>query len=402
MPQSLTNFDAALKDNYGPGLKNAINNSNPVLTECAKNTEDIVGREAVWSVHTGRSTSSGAVAELAALPSADRQRYTQLREGLAYDYHTIKVSGQAKHLTRNDTGSFARALESEITGAEKDIKNNQARAVLNKGVTISGTVYSGSMGLVSNVASAVLTFATSTLPEMRYFWKNQRVDIINPADATIRGTGTVLSVDRTAKTVTLVAAVAGMATGDFVAREKSFGNEINGLRHLISATTVFAGIDPANVPEHASIATGSSTTAISEVFLDQLAEDTADDGNGDEPNLYISDKLQRRKLASMLTAQKRYDGKEVTLKAGWKGLQLAYGPLLADRFTPTTSVFAIHTPSLVRFVGLDWTWDEDDGKVLYKALDDSDAIQARYKSYHQLVVTNRNSHGIGTLAEPTF
>ena len=33
MPQSQTNFDAALKDDYGPGLRESINNSNVVWTE---------------------------------------------------------------------------------------------------------------------------------------------------------------------------------------------------------------------------------------------------------------------------------------------------------------------------------------------------------------------------------
>src|SRR6266568_3528681 len=113
MPQSVTNFDAALKDDYGPGLRESVNNSSPVWTEATRNDEDIVGRQAVWSVHTQRSTSTGARAELAALPSADRQRYSQAKESLAFLYHTIKVSGPAKQLTRNDTGSFLRALESE-------------------------------------------------------------------------------------------------------------------------------------------------------------------------------------------------------------------------------------------------------------------------------------------------
>jgi hypothetical protein len=100
MPQSLTNFDAALKDDYGPGLRNAINNSNPVLTEATRNDEDIVGRRAVWSVHTARSTSTSARGELGSLHSADRQRFAQMSDALKFLYHTIKVSGQAKHLTQ--------------------------------------------------------------------------------------------------------------------------------------------------------------------------------------------------------------------------------------------------------------------------------------------------------------
>lgn len=402
MPQSLVNFDAALKDDYGPGLRNAINNSNPVFTEATRNEDDIVGRQAVWSLHSGRSTSTGSRGELAALPSADRQRFTQLREDLAFVYHTIKVSGQAKHLTQNDTGSFARALEKEIEGSERDLKNDQARGVHNDFTTIGATDYTGALGKVTAVAGAVITLGGSSTPEMRYFFKDMEVDIINGTTAAVRGSAVVSSISKSAKTVTLDAAPAGTAANDFVARKGSFGKEINGLRGLISATKKFANVDPATEPAWASISVGSSTTAISETVLDELAETVEMDGNGDMPNLYLSDHLQRRKLASMLTAQKRYEGKEVTLKAGWKGLQLAYGPLVVDRYHPTTRIEAITTKELVRFVGLDFTWDEDDGKVLYKALDDSDAVQARFKAYHNLAVTTRNAHGVLTLAEPTF
>jgi hypothetical protein len=65
MPQSLTNFDNALKDTYGPGLKNALNNSNPALTEITQKPEgeDVIGRQAVWSIHSGRSTATGSAAD---------------------------------------------------------------------------------------------------------------------------------------------------------------------------------------------------------------------------------------------------------------------------------------------------------------------------------------------------
>lgn len=402
MPQSLANFDAALKDDYGPGLKNAINNSSVVSTEISTNTEDVVGRQAVWSVHTSRSASSGSRTELAVLPTADRQRFTQVRDDLAYDYHTIKVSGQAKALTKNDTGSFARALEKEVEGAERDLKNNRARQVFNDFVTIGGTSYTGVLGKVTAVAGAVLTFGGSSVSEMRYFFKGMKIDVINGTTAAVRGTGEVSSIDRTAKTVTLVAAVAGAAANDFVAREGSLGAEINGLRGLISATKTYASVNPTTEPAWQSIELGSATTAISEVVLDELAETVETDGNGDTPNLYISDHLQRRKLASMLQAQKRYEGREVTLKAGWKGLQISYGTLVVDRYNPTPDLFALTTSQIERFVGLDWTWDDDDGKILYKALDGSDAIEARFKVYDNLEAVTRNAHGRLLLATPTF
>jgi hypothetical protein len=233
---------------------------------------------------------------------------------------------------------------------------------------------------------------------------------INPADGAVRTGGPyeVLSVDKAARTVETTAAVnAAIASGDYIVKASSdggtgFGNEIDGLRALISPTGSYANINPATNPQWASLALGSATTGVSEVILDEAIEIVETDGDGNTPELVVAEYAQRRKLASLLQAQKRYEGREVTLKSGWKGLQLARGVLVADRYCPTTKVFAIHQPELQKFVGLDFQWDEDDGKVLYKAHDGSDAVEARFKGYVQLGATNRNSHSVTTLSEPTF
>lgn len=407
MPQSVTNFDAALKDDYGPGLRESINNSNPVWTEASRNDEDIVGRQAVWAVHTGRSTSTGGRAEMATLPSADRQRYTQAKDDLAYLYHTIQVSGPAKQLTRNDTGSFARALESEIDGAEKDLKNDCARQAFGDAVSVNSIVSTGILCKITGVTSATFTpqspsGGTITAGEMRHFFVNESVDIINGSTGAVDATTTITAIVRTpgAETITLASAT-GLTNNDYLAREGSFNAEMNGLRFLVHPTTVYANINPATVPSWASIAVGSSTTAISEVLLDQATEGVETDGDGSTPSLYLVEHAQRRKLASVLQAQKRYEGREVTLKAGWVGLQVARGTLVADRFCPTGDGFAINPKELVRFVGLDFTWDEDDGRVLFKT-PTKDAVEARFKSYQNLEVTNRNSHARITMSVPTF
>jgi len=402
VPQSKALLANAMKDNYGPGLKNAINNAHNVINEVGKNEQDIIGERAVWSLHSGRSASTSARGELAPLATADRQRYTRLFEDLAYNYHTIKVSGQAKHLTRGDSGAFVRALESELDGAETDIMVDRARQSFNDFTTVNGVPVTGRMATVTGGTTTIPVLAGSTASEMRYFFVNMIVDVVIPATGAVRGTKTIVAVDRAAKTITFDSALAGTVATDIIVRTGNLNNEVNGLRGLISPTTVFAGVNPATVPEWASIAVGSPTTAISEVFLDELSESVETDGNGETPSLYITDHLQRRKLASMLQAQKRYEGREMTLTSGWKGLQIAQGSLVVDRFCPGTSVFAITPKNISRFVGLDFTWDEDDGKVLFKALDGSDAVEARFKVYDNLVTTVRNAHAIGTLVTPSF
>lgn len=404
MPQSLANFDAALKDDYGPGLKNAVNNSNPVLTEATRNDEDIVGRQAVWAVHTGRSNSTSSRGELGTLASADRQRFSQMKEDLNYIYHTIKVSGQSKHLTQNDRGAFARALETEISGAETDLKNDVARQVFGQKLTVNSTLQSGVIGTLSTDpgTGTALTFGAEPASVMRHFFAGMVIEFIDPASGNARagGSRTVTTVVTSTRTVNVSAAIdAAVASGDFVVRVGNLNNEINGLRHLIS-TQAFANVDPATVPSWGALTFGSSSTGISEVIIDQAQEGVETDGNGETPTLLIAEHSQRRKLASQLQSAKRYDGRQVTLKAGWDGLQVARGTMLVDRYCPTTSVFALSTKYLVRFVGLDWSWDDDDGKVLFKALDGSDAVEGRFKSYLNLVTTLRNAHSLITLADP--
>lgn len=408
MPQSLTNFSNALKEVYAPGWRNAVNNSNVVWAEAIKNEEDIVGEEAVWSIASGRSNSTGARAELGSLPSADRQRHLKARKKLTFQYHTIKVSGPAKHLTRGDEGSFQRALETEVKGGERDMKNDLSRQVFGQGATVNSTIQTGVIATLSADpgTGTTLTFASEDESVMRHFFVGMKIDVINPADGTVRtgSTGIEISaIDKAARTVTVTAALnAAIASGDFVVRTGNLNAEIDGLRFIVNDSQTYAGIDPSTNTIWKAQSVGSTTTGISEVLLDEAVEVVETDGDGNSPELFVAEHVQRRKLASLLQAQKRYEGREMTLTSGWKGLSLARGVLVADRYCPTTYIFGIHQPELQKFVGLDFQWDEDDGDVFYKALDGSDAVEARFKGYVQLAGTNRNSHVKVRVSTPSF
>lgn len=419
----------ALKDDYSPGLRNAINNTNVVWGEVTRNTEDIVGEQAVWSVHSGRSNASGGRGEGVALPTSNRQKHIKPRDDLKYLYHTIKVSGPAKHLTRNDTGSFVRAVETEVKGGEKDLKRDAARQSVG-GVTLSNSVFvTGVLAVVesdpatgtavvlsdreNDPAAAVGNLAARSIT--RHFFPGMAFCLINPADGVVRAGGPyfVSSIDLDTRTVNTTAAFnAAGDTGDLIVRcsndstaSNSLDAEINGLSALASQVTTYdyAGVDVSANPIWMFKAMGDANTTISEVILDELSELVETDGDGGNPGLYLTEHSQRRKLASLLQIQKNYEGREMTLTSGWRGLNIARGTLVVDRFAPSDKVFALNMDEIELFVGLDFQWDEDDdGGVFFKALDGSDAIQARYKWYGNLEATNRNSHAVLTLAEPTF
>ena len=406
MPATLTTYDADLKDNYGPGLKNALNNAHNVLNEVPINTQDIVGRRAVWAVHTLRSGSTGARGEGGTLPSAGSQGFTETTDKLVFNYHTIKVTGPALHLTQGDEGAFVRALETELKGAESDIKNDRARQQFGQALTNGTSLVSGVIGVVSGVTSTTFTMSTATKGEMRTFFVNENVDFYATDSTTERahtpvGGYTVTGVNVATETVTVSQTLdATVAVTDYVVRYGSYTYEINGLRHLVSADT-YAGISTTTVPQWSSVIEGSSTTQLSEFVLNEASEAVQTDGDGSTPNIWICEYDQRRKLAAQLQAQKRYDGMQTTLKSGWKGLDIAEGTLVVDRFCPTNNAWGLTTSDLARFVALDWSWDDDSGSTLYKALDDSDAIQARYRVFDQLAATNRNSSVALALSTPS-
>lgn len=417
MPQSLANYDAALKNIYAPGLRNALNNSNPVLTEVVRDTENVSGRKCIWGVHSGRSASTGARAEFGTLPSADRQRYLAPEDNLAYLYHTIKVSGQAKHLTQNNAGAFAKALDQEMKGAEKDIKVDLARQMFNGAVTINGALVNGALGRVAAVTSGTVihlerdsdTDANADVDAKDSIWRRffvgMIIDFVTPSTGVITATATITAISPSAGTITTTTNT-GVVDADFIFRSGNVvsgggENEINGLRFLVG-TQNYAGITASSNPAWNANTVGSTTEGISENLLESAIEKVELDGDGTTPTLGIAEKPQGRKLSSIIQQQKRFAPPSTKLEAGWTGIEVAGLTLVFDRFCPTTSIFVLNPSELAWFVGLDWTWDDDDGKVLYKALDGSDAVEARFKAYVNLQTYTRNAHTAVSVAVPSF
>lgn len=422
MAQSLTNFEQALKEVYGPGLREAVNNSNVILSEVKRNTQDFQGKQAVWAVHLGRSSATGGRAELGTLPTAGQQSYEDARETTKYIYHTIKISGQVQAASRTDAGAFLRAMDAEMKGAEKDLKNDLSRQVFGGYEVVTATPTVGRTGgivrLDATGSGNVLTLdvATVTRAQVRMLFVGMIIDVIDEltAGTPIISARTITAIDSSAfptVTVTFSGAASATSAGDYIVRTSSWNAEINGLRGLINDNAgdevdgtnavVVHNISSASQPLWASAKVGSSTTTISEFLLDSAFDAIETDGDGGSPTLIVGSFEQRAKLANQLQLQKRYEGREMTLTAGWRGLSVARGTYVADRYCHETDAFLINTQELAWFVLEDINWDDDDGSVLFKALDGSDAVEARIKAYVQLVALNRNSHCRIQMAMPT-
>lgn len=408
MAQDLTNFEAALKETYGPGLRNAVNNSSVILTEVSRKAEhtDFQGKQAVWSLHHGRSTATGSVAEGGTLPTAANQQFEDPRQTVKYIYHTVQVSGPVLAASKSDKGSFARAIKAEMDGAEVDLKNDVARQLFGRATVKSATPTVIRTGAVARcgtttAANLVVLHSTTTVAEMRAFFVGMLVDIIDGDDGSdVAADRSISAIDVSGKTITVSGAVITTDDTHYVVRANSYDNEILGLRALVNDNTgdkvdatnavLVHGLSSTSVPAWASVKVGSTTTPISEDLLEQAFDKVETDGDGGQPNLILGSYEQRRVLANKLQTQKRYEGKEMTLTAGWRGLNVARGTYVADRYCPDNDAFLIRPSQIGWFVLEDFGWDDDDGRVLLRAT--TDAVTARFKGYVQLAALNRNSH----------
>ena len=411
MAQTLSNFDNAMKDDYGPGLRNAVNDRTAVWSQLDNNKESIEGRQAVWAVHTSRSTSTGSRGDGGTLPTAGSQGYSQVRDNLATIYHTVKVTGASQLLSMGKDGAFVNALEANLRGAEKDVSNEAARQSYNTAVSISSTLYLGAITgtATTGYTSQVYTFGNANKGLMRHFFVGMVVDQINASNAAVRGTTTITAIDQAAQTVTVADATSGATTGDYLARTGNFaaaatwGYELNGLNYLLGSQA-YANLDPATQPLWQAQTAGSSTTQVSETLFDLAADKVQTDGDGGDIDLWISEQDNARKLAQQLQAQKRYDGREATLKGGWKGVQIQRGTLIADKYCPSNKIYGLNTEEISRFTApeADFQWDDTGGSVLYKALDNTHAVEARFFTFTNLETLTRNSHILVTTSVPTF
>src|SRR4030042_983911 len=134
MGQTLTAFDAALKDIYGPRIEEQLNQTNPLTEWIDENdSADWTGRQVTYPIHISRNEGVGASAEGDPLPAAGQQGYAQVKIPERYNYGRVELTGQVIKSSWQSKGAFTRAMESEIKGLVKDLGNERERQCFGAG-----------------------------------------------------------------------------------------------------------------------------------------------------------------------------------------------------------------------------------------------------------------------------
>lgn len=360
MPQNLTSFDAVLKEDYLGTIQDQINNSTIIMKRLEKNEEDVGGKKAVVPLHTGRNSGVGARGDGGTLPSAGNQGYADATYNCAYNYARIQISGPTIKASRKDKYAFVKAVDAEIQGATKDLKDD-----INRQLHGDGT---GVLCLV-NTDPGTGTTLTVDNPGTMYLQKGMRIDIVDPAsvtagDARAAATNLLISAKTSTTAVTMSAALdATVADNDLVVRYGNYLREMQGLKGIVSNANptvggiLVGGINRSTAGNEfwkANVLANGGVPRKLNLDLLQQAWDAAEEEGG-EISLILTSRTQRRKYLALVKADGRFVN-TLTLDGGYDALEYNGKPLVVDRHALPGRIYFLDesTLALYRMSDVDW------------------------------------------------
>jgi len=405
--QTLTGFDAALKDVYGPRIEEQLSIAN-VLTDWIDTNDaaEWTGRRVVYPIHVGRNEGVGANAEGEPLPDATHQDFASVAIPERYNYGRIQLTMQAIKSSTTNKGAFARAMENEMTGLVRDLGNDRERQSFGAG--------SGVLCLAAAAATNVATLSidspfgvTPTTNGGRFIKPGHSYIAIDPAtDTVIEDTFTVTTAWTDPDILTMTAAVTitnnarivhwSSPTLDPGGIFSPLGHEVTGLLGLIDNGTyvrTLHGIDRVVWPIFRStVFAGAGALSLDLIQRGVDAIDELGGGNFGQNGVMFCHHSVRREYLKLLQADRRYTGADLgkpdggtrNAAVGKAGI-ITYGdrPMLTAKHCPYGTLFGFLKDSIVRYVHVKGEWADEDGAILAR-ITGYDIYEAYYRIFDEL------------------
>ena len=320
------------------------------------------------------SEAIGARGDGEQLPAPQAQVFEPVKIGYKYNYATVRLTHPVIVSSKNDKGSFVRAVSAEFDGIRRDLQNDVNRQWFGDG---SGAI--GRLDTATSGSTAVsLELGHSVKPNMlidSYTTKlsSSTKELAGAVVVSVTSTGCVLTASDDA------------ADNAYVFRTGAIGNEMMGLLGIVDSGQAAEGADGLYVetlfnisrdtyPEWRARVNHNSGTAraISETIIDDAILDCQEASEG-ETDLIISSARQYRKASHILTGDRRYTP-SMRLRGGFTALDWGGIPFVWDRDCPIDSggdhmLFGLDMDDLMLLELQDWDFDDTDGSVLHRRAD---------------------------------
>lgn len=347
----LTSLNPVLKELYDDQkVLNEVYKTNPTLAMMPKMTEaggKYYPQPVQIGVSQGRSSTFST-----AQTNQTSDVFREFLVTLASDYSLATLDNKTLLSARTDKQAFVNAAKVQVDGAIRSIKNSLGSALFRSGT--------GTIGQISSITTGVIVLA-SALDVVQF-----EIGMVLQANATDGGTpraalGYVISVDRSAGTVTVSASLGGVAgnpsgwTGnDYLLVQGDNNAKIAGLAGWLPFVAPTAGdnwygvdrsIDTVRLAGNRKDASNQSIEEGIQDFLTQIAiNDGAPDYFITNPNSYVAlqkalgSKAQIVELAAEM-------GKDYRAVVGFKALEIQMSGMtvkvLQDRNCPAMFGYAL-------------------------------------------------------------
>lgn len=390
MPQTLSSWDAVLKEWYEPSVVSQIENKTRILKSFGEaDAPTVDGRRVVYPLHIGRNAGVMSSVEGATLPTAGRQNYVDIHIPLRKTVGRINVTKDVIDASKSNRGSFKRAMSTEMDGLVRDISDYRNEMLCNYG--------SGIVALISGAAGASATTLTLKNPggftgtsnPNRFTQPGQLLAVVR-AGAVV-GVYTVLSNVESGAFSQIVVATNGItsadndilvraaATGTTLLTDTDYLNPVMGLFGLVDDGTfvrTLHGVDRQSYPQFRSFVLPS----VGAFSLDALQRgvDAAETKGQGTINEMWCEHSARRAYLQLLEADRRYTmeklmGPDGGTKAA-KGGDITFGgvPFRTERDFPYGYVVGVDTEVLERYVNVRGEWEDEDGNILFRSVNTHD------------------------------
>jgi len=415
--QTLTTVDKVLKDFYRDVLVNLINNDTRLLDIFAKGDAkslSVNGRDVIYPIITNRNQGVGSVGEGKVLPKAGYQEVANVTITPAYTYGRIQLTKQAIALSETNKGAFVKALTLEMDGLKRDMARLRNRQLFGYGVGILCKV-NGVHGVsATTIAVKDPGGFSGTSNGARFLQKNQSIAVIRNAtptsasDSDIVGTAvTISSIASDKKSIVVatggVGAVA-LADGDLIvsapagddsSAQTSVNREPMGITGMVDDGTYLSTIFGVSRTTYEQMKANVITLndAISIDAMDR-ALDLSDERGGGKIGRIVAHHSIIREYEKLAINLKRYVNNENTSKPDLgfgKDLEFSGVPMIKERMAPYGTMFFLDSSSAVRYSILDGEWANDDGTILLRTPDNTDAYEARFRIFDNFMIDRPDS-----------
>jgi len=350
--QNATAFIAAMKETWlSESIENSVFVGSPLLDQFTKLTPTGEhGDKVLVAVRTGLSGGFSAVPRdgSAALNEGTNVVTKQAEYNYSHNWFDVIIESAVIDESATSALAVARAVETEREGAVDGIKRQLQRGLFSDG---SGVICSlkdnenesTTMEVSGDGANALkrghlypgLKIDIGTLADEDSKAEDREITAVSVANGTITISGVKIDTEENGKFFVSIAN----------ARSGETSNEIDGLLAMLSDSTEYGGIDPAEVPTWASYV-DSTAQDVSTSLIYEL-EDEVFQSSGEEPDWCIGAAKQIRILSEELQAQVRFNAGDSYNTGKRNGLTTPQGTPIERHFDcPDRALFMLRKRDL--------------------------------------------------------